>query len=287
MTYDVSFQKGLLLVGAPRSGKGLLLRVMEWINGSSAVVAPNLATWLKGEKSTQGLIGKKWIVFPDMRLKPPRMYGQNLDPGGLPHDSLAMLLSITSGDSVEIGQMWTQSWKGRLPGKVGIASNDVPNFNDPVLPTRLIKLAFEIGHLGTEDRELPDRLKRELPGIAQRFHRAYLRVLERGYFVQPRSSIRLEQQAAMGSDPFARFLLETYVPDPVGEATIGRIVFLRGQWCDEQGYSDNVKKSINNRTIQAKVRAVPGFAHVTLAPRPHGEYRSYLGLRAAKAGEAN
>ena len=64
-----------------------------------------------------------------------------------------------------------------------MALNKIPNFNDPVLPTRFVKLAFEVSFLGREDNQLSERLLSELPGIAVRCLAAYRRACERGRLI--------------------------------------------------------------------------------------------------------
>jgi putative DNA primase/helicase len=159
MTEDVSFQKGLLLIGVPRSGKGTSLRVCEWLGGSKAFISLDLDKWVENENSGAPLIGKRVLAFPDVRLKEPRWYGQNLDPGGVDYKSAQRLLKITGGDKITLGRKYIGPWEGVLPGKVLWVSNKVPNFNDAVLPTRFVKLAFDVSFLNREDLALSDRLR--------------------------------------------------------------------------------------------------------------------------------
>jgi hypothetical protein len=48
-----------------------------------AYASLNMSTWLRGDLAGQALIGKKVGVFPDVRLKEEKWYGQSLDKGGL------------------------------------------------------------------------------------------------------------------------------------------------------------------------------------------------------------
>ena len=92
MTEDVSFQKGLMLIGKPRSGKGTTLRISEWLGGTRAFISLDLDKWLQGEFSGEAMIGKKVLAFPDVRLKEGKWYGQNFDPGGVDYKSVQRLL---------------------------------------------------------------------------------------------------------------------------------------------------------------------------------------------------
>ena len=120
MTDDIKFQKGFLWIGEQgREGKGTLAFVQEKLCGSTAYISLAFATWLRGEYSAEVMIGKKVGVFPDVRLKEEKWYGQNLDRGGLDHVSKEMLLKITGGDNLTFGRKYNPvAWQGVLPMKV-------------------------------------------------------------------------------------------------------------------------------------------------------------------------
>jgi putative DNA primase/helicase len=284
MNEDRSFQKGMMLVGEPRSGKGTILAVLEGLLGSGNCIGVDLNKWMEGENSRAGLISKRAIVFADVRLKPEKRYGTNLDPGGLDHKSIALLLHIIAGDTVSINVKWqVQPWQGRLPGLVWLASNKVPNFNDLVLPTRFIKLSFKESYLGREDNQLVEKLLVELPGIAARCVRAYGRLRERGRFIQPASSNQLEIDIRKTSDPFTQFVLDTFEPDPKGEVNIGKAYTHFLIWCQEQGHVD-LPKSIKHNNMKTFLRKIPGFEQVR-THRQHAIPRVWLNIRFRKAEE--
>jgi putative DNA primase/helicase len=240
--------------------------------------------WMEGEYSQQGLINKKAIVFADVRLKPSKLYGKNLDLGGLDYRSTARLLKIIAGDRLSIPCKWqAQPWEGRLPGRVWIGTNKVPNFNDTVLPTRFVKLSFEQSYLGREDNQLTEKLLDELPGIAARCITAYGRLRERGRFIQPASSDQLEIDIRKTSDPFTQFVLDTFIPDLKGEVRISVAYAWFQQWCGEHGHLD-LPKSIIVKNIITYLQKVPGFEQVKTF-KPHGEPRNWRGIRLRKGGE--
>ena len=78
MTNEVKFQKGFLWIGKKgREGKGTLAFILERLCGSGAYASLSFHTWLRGEYSSEVLIGKKVGVFPDVRFKDVKWYGQN------------------------------------------------------------------------------------------------------------------------------------------------------------------------------------------------------------------
>jgi putative DNA primase/helicase len=282
MTEDTSFQKGLMLIGEPRSGKGTSLKVSEWLGGAKGFIGLDLDKWMVGEFSGEALIGKRVLAFPDVRLKEPKWYGQNFDPGGVEYQSVQRLLKITSGDKITLARKYNPiPWEGVLPGKVQWVSNKPPNFNDAVLPTRFIKLAFDISYLNREDLGLADRLRCELSGIAGRCLAAYRRATERGRLIQPASGLRLNQQIPRGSDPFRQFVEETFIPDPEGTLTFARAMNDLREWCARNGRPELLGK-IKPNNIRKSIRALPGFEGITLAGREHGKQRRMAGIRPRK-----
>lgn len=285
MTEDIGFQKGAMLCGPPRSGKGTLLGVNEALVGSAAYIGLDMDKWNVGENSREPLIARKVLAFPDVRLRPPKWYGQRLDPGGLDYASVQLLLKITSGDGLTIGRKYKPAWTGKLPGKIWIAMNDPPNFNDAVLPTRFVKLAFEVSFLGREDNTLLPRLKTELSGIAGRCLAAYHRAKARGRLIQPRSAQPLEDKIARGSNPFAQFVQDTFVADPAGSVLCGVVWRVFEEWRAAHGNAEQFS-SIRTNNIRKYINAVPGFEHIPPSSgREHGEKRRYQLMRLRKDHE--
>ena len=95
-------------------------------------------------------------------------------------------------------------------------SNKVPNFNDPVLVSRFIKVHFGQSFEKREDVDLRNKLKAEISGIAARCLTAYRRLIERGKFIQPQSGVELERKVLAESDPWIAFVNDTFVIDVAG-----------------------------------------------------------------------
>jgi putative DNA primase/helicase len=218
MTRDVRAQKGMLLLGARRSGKGTIVKLISKLVSAEEFTPCNIDNWAKGEFSSHNLIGARAIVFADVRLKEGRKYGQTWDAGGMTHVSIGKLLEITAGDPTQFRKMHSTEieWAGILPGKVTFVSNVTPDFNDDVLPTRWVKLHFKIDTeaAGTIDARLGEKLERELPGIARRALKAYGRVRERidkgqkPYITQPASGLALDRQIAAARFPLQEMVRE-------------------------------------------------------------------------------
>jgi putative DNA primase/helicase len=277
MTEDVSFQKGALLVGKSRSGKGTILRVGEGLTAS--FVSVDLDKWMSDDKACECLISKKMIAFTDVRLKEGQWYGQRFDPGGVDFKSAQRLLKITAADKLTLARKYRSAWEGVLPGKVWIASNRHPNFNDAVLPTRFIKNAFEVSFAGREDTTLSERLlSNELAGIAARCLARYHRARDRGRLIQPASGARLGADIAKNSDAFTQFLTETFVLDREGAVTYTVAYEQLRFWCGKHGRTDLLDK-IKPQNFRRWINGVPGYEGIENAPRPHGTPRRLAKLR--------
>ena len=267
MTEETRFQKGAMLIGPKRSGKGTISHVLRQMVGDGSYVGLSFNTWASGENSKECLIGKRVGVFADVRFKPGRAYGASFDPGGIGHVSTELLLNIIGEDTVSIGRKYKSPWHGQLRLKLMLISNEVPNLNDPggVLPSRFVKVRFGVSFFGREDVTLRDKLSVELSGIAARCVKAYQRLCERGRFVQPQSADALERDVLAASDPFTAMALECFEPDPAGEvvkiAAYGRFE----RWCRDTGRIDMLRTTPANR-FGGRLRAVAGFEQL-------GDYR--------------
>jgi putative DNA primase/helicase len=282
MTEDIRFQKGALLVGRPRSGKSTILKVWSWATGSAAYVSLSYNNWLAGENSCQPLIGKRLAGFADVRLKPPKRYGQNEDPGGLDHGSRELSLKLTGGDEVSFGRKYTTAWKGIWGGKLAHVSNEVPNYNDPVLVTRFIKLWFGQSFLDREDIHIPEKLRAEMPGIVQRFVRAYQRLCVRGCFLQPRSGRRLDGEVrAQSATLIEKFFAEWLVIDPAATVHISVVMLKLQEWARATGNLALLTKIPDSTKLTGQLKTIPGLDKLERTGKP----KQYVGLRLKREEE--
>ncbi len=280
MTEETKFQKGAMLIGPKRSGKGTISRVLQQLVGNPGYVGLSFNTWIQSENSKECLVGKRVGVFADTRFKPGKQYGQNYDPGGITHTSAEFLLNIIGEDTVTIGRKYKSPWHGQLRLKLMLISNEVPNLNDSsgVLPSRFIKLHFPVSFFGKEDVNLKDKLRAELSGIAVRCVRAYGDLGQRGHFVQPQSATALEREVLTASDPFTAMVQACFVADFNGQATREVLVSTAQMWLGAIGRPDEAARVRSNNII-TRLKGTVGFEHIGPAPREHGKTRTVAGVR--------
>jgi phage/plasmid-associated DNA primase len=191
-----------------------------------------------------------------------------------------------------LGQIWKPI--DMLPMKVFLISNDVPNLNDQILVTRFIKIAFRVSFRGREDHTLLDKLKAELPGIANRCLAAYRSLCERGRLIQPESGARLAREIAAKSNPWQAFVDEQIVIEQ-GEWVTGSDLHDRFEWwCNENERPDLLRlvptPQLFTKKLKKEAETISKLLNVTF--RPHDGKRQYLGFRLKdwselRGGDAN
>lgn len=148
-------QKALMLQGPPRSGKGLIARILQMMAGPKNCVGPTLNS-LTEQFGMWALTDKTMAVIGDARL--PKKGTEVITE---------RLLSIIGEDTIQVDRKYQRPWQGTIPTRIMLLSNEVPNWSDSagVLPTRFMVATTVVSYLGREDPTLIDRLAEELPGI--------------------------------------------------------------------------------------------------------------------------
>lgn len=153
----VSLQKMLILDGVSRSGKGVILRILEALVGKQFTSSPKLRN-LGGDFGLQPLLDKRLAILSDVRL------GYSADVDAI----LETLLSIIGEDSIDVNRKGVAaSTAVSLKTKFVMACNGIPTLNDPAgaIVNRVVVLKFQNSFAGKEDTELTNNLLKELDGI--------------------------------------------------------------------------------------------------------------------------
>lgn len=149
-------QKMLVLLGPPRSGKGVIMSVLTAMIGAASVAGPQMGAFASSFGMSQ-LIGRQLAVIGDARV-PARDKDQILEK----------LLMITGEDTVQVDVKHKEPWNGRLPTRLAILSNDIPTFADEsgALAARMLVATTTQSFEGREDRSIKPRiLENELAGV--------------------------------------------------------------------------------------------------------------------------
>lgn len=197
LTDDVEIQKHLALIGPPRSGKGVITRVHEQLNGVRRFASSSL-TKLGRPFGLHQLVWKCVLALTGTRVArgPEVMI------------ALENLLKITGNDSVSIEQKNRDEYTGRLKLHVILVANELPKFADDsnALAERFVIFETTQSFAGREDTTLDRRLGEELPSILVWALQGLARLRRRGKFIQPRSGADQAQAWREMASPVKAFV---------------------------------------------------------------------------------
>jgi len=266
LTPDTRFQKGFMLHGPKRSGKGIIGRISKRLVGERNTCSPTLAAF--GETfGKQVLIGKTLAVISDARIS------QRTDTAKVAET----LLSISGEDAQTVARKFLEDWNGPLYVRFLILTNELPHINDAsgALASRFLLLALTESFYGKEDLGLFNTLAAELPSIALWALEGRDRLYKRGYFVQPSSANQLMQELEDLSSPVSVFL-RAHTTREVGASVPKKELFEQwGLWCGLHG----VEHAGTDATFGRNVRAIlAGVQDQRVGPRGK-QVPSWVGVR--------
>jgi P4 family phage/plasmid primase-like protien len=185
LTQDTSFQKMFMIVGQRRTGKGTIGRVIEGLLGKVNIAGPSMSH-IGTQFGLECIVGKQAAIIPDARMAG--------GPGG--SGIVEKLLMLSGEDNMTIDRKNKPSWTGQPKSRVVVLANMAPRLADAsgALAGRFIFLSTNVSFYGREDRNLGDKLKRELPGIFRWALDGLDRLKARGFFVQPQSGLEIAQE---------------------------------------------------------------------------------------------
>ncbi|QEH37931.1 hypothetical protein OJF2_65260 [Aquisphaera giovannonii] len=229
LTADTSMQKILMIIGPRRSGKGTIARTLRELVGEPNIAAPTL-TSLAGPFGSQQLIGKSVAVCTESRLS-GRVDSQAI---------VERLLSISGEDPQTIDRKHQAPWNGTLRTRFVLTGNSVPKLGDysSALPSRVILLKLTNSFLGKEDRELERKLRAELPSILLWALDGWIRLMDRGRFIQPKSGAAALEELEATSNPIGLFVSEACELDPDAYAIKEQLFGAWLRWCESSGRKD-------------------------------------------------
>jgi putative DNA primase/helicase len=221
LTPDNRQQKAFMIIGPPRSGKGTIGRVLAALLGSDAVGRPAMADF-GYQFGLESLIGKSVAIISDARLD-----------GNISAAMLAeRLLAISGEDSINVARKFRGTWHGELHVRFLFLANELPRFRDAsgALPHRFVILKTTQSYLGKEDPTLYARLVAEMPGILNWAIEGWMRLQERGCFVQPDMAEDMVDQLKIIANPLGMFLEEVCIVDQQATTTMSDLYKCYLQW---------------------------------------------------------
>ena len=227
---DRSFEKAMLLIGPPRSGKGTLLGILEALLGATAVSVGSRD--FSNQFGLQHLIDARLASIPDQRMDAHSDYSALAE----------RVLSIVGQDTVPIQRKFLSPWVGRLDVFIAFFSNGLPRLRDAqgVLASRFIYLRTLTSHRGREDIGLKKRLlePKELQAAAVFALEGYQIALAQGKISTSAEHDKLSDRAHALQAPAAAFLARYTVPDPNGFIPTRELAAVWMAWGQEVGLGE-------------------------------------------------
>lgn len=268
---DTSQHKALLIIGPPRGGKGVLLRIFAALLGEHNIAAPSLAS-LAQNFGIYPLIGKLAAIIADAHA-----------PNHLLVLILDKLKGIIGEDSMTIDRKNRDPITLKLGVRFMLATNELSAFPDPsgALAARFIIIQLQNSFLGKEDRGLEPRLMAELPGILNWALAGLRKYLDLGKLIQPASGVASLQQLRHLTSPMIEFvedLCEYPAPGKSIDKELLRDAF--DCWARDRGAE---KASATQFGIKLHA-ACPAIKDGTHGKRGEPRVKKYLNICLTEAG---
>ncbi|MET9413466.1 phage/plasmid primase, P4 family [Streptomyces klenkii] len=232
-------QKILLVVGPTRSGKGTIARILASLVGSGNLAGPTLAS-LGSNFGLSPLLGKSLAVISDARLS-----------GKDGHQVVERLLTISGEDTIDVDRKFKDPWTGKLPTRIMILSNELPNFGDSsgVIARRFIVLNMTVSWLGKEDTTLTDKLTAQMPGILNWALDGLARLEHRGRLTEPPSSLEAVTTMQETASPTSAFVRECCQTGPTCEVAVDDLWRAWKDWAEDSGIGPGTKQMLGRNLL--------------------------------------
>ncbi|MFB8403111.1 phage/plasmid primase, P4 family [Streptomyces sp. NPDC055912] len=235
-------QKILLMKGPSRSGKGTIARILKELVGKENLAGPTLAG-LGTNFGLSTLVGKPLAVISDARLS---------GDGG---QVVERLLTISGEDTIDIDRKYREPWTGKLPTRLMVLTNELPNFGDSsgVIARRFIVLNMTASWLGKEDTGLTGKLATEMPGIINWALDGLARLQRTGRITEPASSQDAVTMMQDTASPTSAFVRERCTTGPAHEVPVDVLWTAWREWAEDNGVKGIGSKQLFGRNLLSVV----------------------------------
>ena len=225
LTGNTSIQKMLMLVGARRSGKGTVARVLTRLVGPGNVCGPTTSS-LAGQFGLQPLIGKGLAIVSDARFSGDHM-----------PIVVERLLCISGEDALTVDRKFLGSVTLKLPTRFMFLTNELPKLSESsgALAGRFLILRFTQSFYGREDPFLTDKLLEERPGILKWAIKGWHQLRADGRFIEPTSSRAAVEELEDLLSPVGAFVRECCAVGPQYRCYLSDLYAAWSQWCASNG----------------------------------------------------
>ncbi|EME14789.1 DNA primase family protein [Rhodococcus triatomae] len=271
-------QKGLLLVGPKRAGKGTIFRVLTTLLGGEENVASTVLAKLANNFGLESLIGKPLAIIPDATLD-----DKNRDMDQI----VERLKSMIGEDTVEIPRKYKTDWVGKLGARWIIGANALPYLADAssAVSSRFVVLELVKSFYNQEDYTLGDKLAAEMSGILNWALEGLDRLNRTGRLTT--SSLSQERTRDMEdlSSPVSVFVREMCDLDPEAKTGKQQLFDLWEIWRRGEGF-DRINATVFGRNLKSAVASIGNSAKIPHPTDPNKRLNAFSGIKPKEdAGE--
>ena len=223
LTRDVKMEKGLLLLGASRSGKSTIIHTIEHLIGKNNCAYLALKN-LSNPQYTSMLINKLVNIDTDVSKRAT--------------DYEDEYKKIATGESINCNGKWEKTISIKPFCKMVLSANEFPRITDhsSAFFNRLILLPCDrVFEEHEQNRNLREELLKELPGVMNWALAGLKRLTERGMFLKEDFMREAVEELRLQNNPAEIFLNDFIVPDITGNYEIvkGELYDKYKVWCKE------------------------------------------------------
>jgi P4 family phage/plasmid primase-like protien len=235
---ETKFHKFLWLVGPGANGKSVILDVLSSVVGNANVSYSFLNSLHKGHIRA-GLYCKLLNISYEMNIKSAAVD--------------EYLKAIVSGDMIEGDKKYAPSFFFRPYVRLVSASNELPPSKDlshGFLRRPIILMFNRIFNESEQDKNLKEKLLKELPGIFVWAVKGLKRLLKNDQFTIPFSSKEALTKHIIDSDPIRQFVEEELEYVHRGRLLPPQIYIRYMSWASRGGYGDITKNNLGRRLTE-------------------------------------
>lgn len=238
-------QVAVMLVGEGDNGKSTLLGALVDMLGKGNVAAASLQSLSENRFATAALFGKVANVCADLPDTPLRYSG--------------VFKMLTGGDEVPAELKFGAIFHFRNDAKLLFSCNKLPEVNDRTFAfwRRWLLFRFDGTFTGRADRNLPEKLREELPGILNWALDGLRLLQEDGGFRPGLTSSDLKDEWRKRSDSLFWFISDGVEQVPNTHVARDDLYEAYSDFCDEHGVSRKSQEVVAKelRTLLPGVRA--------------------------------
>lgn len=224
---DYRHQKAMFMIGAPRSGKGTIGRILKALVGGFNLGAATLEG-LADDETLESISDKPSVLMADEQSEIRRAAMSK---------AVGNFKKVTGRDTMTFKRKYISNFQGELPCRFTIIANALPMLFDDsgAFSARMLLLVFNKSWVGKEDHTLGDKLENEIQGIANWAIEGLLRLQANGRFTEPNKSTEERDEINDTLMPLKSFVKQRCVLATGERVHTATLYAAYVMWCATEG----------------------------------------------------